>query len=538
MNEVYYRKWRPLRLDEIVGQSAIVHTLKQAVKQDRIAHAYLFCGPRGTGKTSTARIFAKVVNCLNPQEGEPDNSCEICKASNEGRALDLIEIDGASNRRIDDIRNLRERIHYVPNESTYKVYIIDEVHMLTPEAFNALLKTLEEPPKHAILIFATTEPNKIPLTIISRCQRFDFRRIRPEIIVARLQKLCVDENVEVETEVLPIVSRLAEGSLRDAENLLEQLVVSYGSKVKEDDVRDLLGMAGDESALALTSSIILGNVTDGLTTINNIVEQGNDLRKFLRATMEYLREILLINSGVSRPANYDENVGIQLKVLSNATTTTKLIRDIKIFAEVSKYKDIISPLPLELALVQSVTETQTTLINNGPTDPIIENKIHSLENPSEQAIKSPAIQTNLNTVTKPSSNAKQTTSKSTTEQDPVDLQWKEITRALRQIGTKFKVGALLNGSRDRRIADGFLTVSFSHRSHVERMQQELDNPEVRKAVNEQISKILGGMYQIALSEFDTKNSPSGKNRDSAGHLIRAAQAMGAQIVEQKEDIPS
>ena len=190
MSEVFYRKWRPQRLDQVVGQEATTQTLRQAVSLERVAHAYLFCGPRGTGKTSTARILARAVNCLSPQEGEPDNDCQICRSMNEGRALDLIEIDAASNRGIDDIRALSEKIHFTPNEARYKVYIVDEVHMLTEYAYNALLKTLEEPPAHAILVLATTEPHKVPLTIVSRCQRFDFRRIPLERMVDKLAEIC------------------------------------------------------------------------------------------------------------------------------------------------------------------------------------------------------------------------------------------------------------------------------------------------------------------------------------------------------------
>ena len=190
MSEVFYRKWRPRRFDQVVGQEAATQTLRNAVALGRVAHAYLFCGPRGTGKTSTARILAKAVNCLSPQEGEPDDQCEMCASINEARALDLIEIDAASNRGIDDIRNLRDKVRFAPNEARYKIYIIDEAHMLTEPAFNALLKTLEEPPQHAIFVLATTEAHKIPLTIISRCQRFDFRRISLETAERRLAQLC------------------------------------------------------------------------------------------------------------------------------------------------------------------------------------------------------------------------------------------------------------------------------------------------------------------------------------------------------------
>jgi len=214
MSEVLYRKWRPGTMSTLLGQDHVTHTLKQAVIRNRLAHAYLFCGPRGTGKTSTARILAKAVNCVAPVDGEPDNSCHICLSINESRSLDLIEIDAASNRRIADVRDLTEKIHYSPSESKFKIYIIDEVHMLTNEAFNALLKTLEEPPAHALLILATTEVEKIPLTIVSRCQRFDFRRVSIDTICQKLQNLCDSEDVTIEKSALELIATKSTGSLR------------------------------------------------------------------------------------------------------------------------------------------------------------------------------------------------------------------------------------------------------------------------------------------------------------------------------------
>ena len=297
MAEVYYRKWRPKSLGEVVGQDAITKTLRQAVAQERIAHAYLFCGTRGTGKTSTARILAKAINCLSPQDGEPDNECHICVSINEARSLDLIEIDAASNRGIDDIRELSDKVRFSPSESRYKIYIIDEVHMLTEPAFNALLKTLEEPPAHAVFILATTEAHKVPLTIISRCQRYDFRRIPIEQMVGKLGDIGDQEGIEVSDEALHLIARIANGGLRDAENLLEQVVVSYGSPVSEEDVRQLLGLGGDEIALKLMEHVIGKAVREGIAAINGASEQGTDLRQLLRGALDYMRALLLIKTG-------------------------------------------------------------------------------------------------------------------------------------------------------------------------------------------------------------------------------------------------
>ncbi|MEA3253543.1 MAG: DNA polymerase III subunit gamma/tau, partial [Chloroflexota bacterium] len=220
-SQVLYRKWRPQALSEVVGQEPVTETLRHAVESGKIGHAYLFCGPRGTGKTSTGRILAKAVNCPNQKEGEPCNNCDMCRSITEGRALDVIEIDAASNRGIDEVRSLREKANYAPGPARYKVYIVDEVHMLTEAASNALLKTLEEPPGHVIFILATTEPHKVIATIVSRCQRFNFRRLSQTAVTGKLELICQKEGVRIEAESLRLIARAATGSLRDAENILQ-----------------------------------------------------------------------------------------------------------------------------------------------------------------------------------------------------------------------------------------------------------------------------------------------------------------------------
>src|SRR3990172_2163035 len=220
-SQVFYRKWRPQTLADVVGQEPVTQTLRNALSTSRISHAYLFCGPRGTGKTSTARILAKAVNCLTNGKGEPCNTCSMCQAITETRALDVIEIDAASNTGVDDIRNLREKVNYAPNQARYKVYIIDEVHMLTNSAANALLKTLEEPPPHIIFVLATTEAHKILPTILSRCQRFDFRRLSQADVISKLTRICQTEGIHLEPETLRLIARSATGSLLDAQNLLQ-----------------------------------------------------------------------------------------------------------------------------------------------------------------------------------------------------------------------------------------------------------------------------------------------------------------------------
>ena len=295
--EVLYRKWRPQTFHEVVGQETVTTTLRNAVRAGRVGHAYLFSGPRGTGKTSTGRILAKAVNCLDPQGGEPCNRCEACVSITEGRCLDVVEIDAASNRGIDDIRNLRERVGYAAGTVRRKVYIIDEVHMLTDPASNALLKTLEEPPPHVMFVLATTELHKVLPTIISRCQSFNFRRLGLSSVVSKLETVAGQEGVHASENSLVLVARAAGGSLRDAENLLQQLVASHGVDLAEEEVRAALGVADRSLVLQLVSQIVTRDVEAALRAVHAASQSGMDLRHFGRETVCLLRSLLLIRSG-------------------------------------------------------------------------------------------------------------------------------------------------------------------------------------------------------------------------------------------------
>jgi DNA polymerase-3 subunit gamma/tau len=353
-SQVFYRKWRPQTLAEVVGQEPVTTTLANALTTGRVAHAYLFCGPRGTGKTSTGRILAKAVNCLNSNGGEPCNACAMCQASNEGRALDLIEIDGASNRGIDEIRDLREKINFAPNAARYKVYIIDEVHMLTEPAFNALLKTLEEPPPHAIFILATTEIQKVPLTILSRCQRFDFRRLRNSDTANKLRDICEQEGIEPEPQALEMIAKSATGSLRDAENLLEQIILNYGPRFGLDQVNEKLGISTDSRIQQLAEQVLTGDIPAGLATINNVSADGIDLRQFHHGLVEYMRDLLMVKAGVQDAADLPAEELAAMKQLVSSVSMADLARAIKLMAQADFRADPQSTLPLELALVDSV----------------------------------------------------------------------------------------------------------------------------------------------------------------------------------------
>lgn len=294
---VYARKWRPQKFDDVVAQEHITTTLKNSIKLNRIAHAYIFAGPRGIGKTSTARIFAKALNCEKGPTPIPCNECTPCKEITGGNSMDVLEIDGASNRGIEQIRNLRENVKFIPSGGKYKIYIIDEVHMLTPEAFNALLKTLEEPPPHVKFIFATTRPEKVLPTILSRCQRFDFRRI-PEIkIVETLKDICEKEKVKIEENALYTIAKASDGSLRDAESTLDQLVSLYQRKIESEDVTKLLGMVPQEIIFNFVNNIKEGNTSDAIRLINDLVIEGKDIAKFTNDLCEHFRNMLIVKVG-------------------------------------------------------------------------------------------------------------------------------------------------------------------------------------------------------------------------------------------------
>ena len=544
MSEVFYRKWRPQTLGKVVGQEPVTQTLRQAVTLGRIAHAYLFCGPRGTGKTSTARILAKAVNCLSPHDGEPDNECTMCRAINEGRALDLIEIDAASNRGIDDVRNLNDKVRFAPNEARYKVYIVDEVHMMTEPAFNALLKTLEEPPEHAIFVLATTEAHKVPPTIISRCQRFDFRRIPSELIVEKLGEVCGEEGIEASPEALALIARMAKGSLRDAENLLEQAALSYGSPLGEGQVRDLLGLHGDEVALELVQHLIGKSVPEGLTVISRVVGEGGDLGQLYRGVMEHLRGVLLVRAGAETSLGYPNDAMALITSLANDISMEHLLHTIRVFGKVDLRRDSFSALPLELAVVESATVAPPVVQETRP--PVAVNR----ELPRASASPSPSLPRPGTPAPSPNDRPDRSTSRRDSQSEirtgtpdsvpseplaRLESQWNSILRSLRHTGRRFKLGALLRGCKEREISDGLITLRFPYMSHVERMREELEDPETRRALKDVLRDEMDGPYEVEVSLVDEGSGGRQQSAALRSHLVRAAQAMGARVVDEKEE---
>lgn len=333
-----YRKWRPDNFNDVKGQDHIVKILKNQINSDRIGHAYLFCGTRGTGKTSVAKIFARAVNCEHPADGNPCGECAVCKAIAAGSSLNVIEIDAASNNGVDNIRQIREEVAYRPTEGRYKVYIIDEVHMLSIGAFNALLKTLEEPPAYVIFILATTEAHKIPITIMSRCQRYDFKRISVDTITDRLSELVMAENADVEERALRYIAKMADGAMRDALSLLDQCMAYYVDReLRYEDVLDVLGTVDTEVFSKMLRLVIDGNVTELIKELDELILQGRDLSQFVSDFTWYLRNLLLLRTSPEAETMLDmsaENIE-RLREEAVSTDEDAIMRYIGILSELS-----------------------------------------------------------------------------------------------------------------------------------------------------------------------------------------------------------
>lgn len=336
--QALYRKWRPSEFDEVKGQDHIVTTLKNQINADRVGHAYLFCGTRGTGKTTVAKIFAKAVNCLHPVDGSPCNECEMCKAINSQTSMNVIEIDAASNNGVDNIREIRDEVTYSPTEGRYKVYIIDEVHMLSIGAFNALLKTLEEPPSYVIFILATTEAHKIPITILSRCQRYDFKRITIDTIAGRLSDLIQREGLDVEEKAVHYIARAADGSMRDALSLLDQCVAFYlGERLTYDNVLEVLGAVDTSVFSRMLRCIDGGRFVEAVRLLEEVVIQGRELSQFVLDFIWYMRNLLLVQGSGDLEDILDisaENLAA-LKEEAQTIDNAKIMRYIRVFSELS-----------------------------------------------------------------------------------------------------------------------------------------------------------------------------------------------------------
>ena len=354
---VLARKYRPQNFEELVGQSHITELLRKSIESGRIAHAFLFCGPRGIGKTSTARILAKSLNCQNGPTLKPCGACSACLEIANGNSFDVIEIDGASNRGIDEIRTIRENVKFAPSYGRYKIYIVDEVHMLTTDAFNALLKTLEEPPEHVKFIFATTEVHKVPATILSRCQRFDFKRIQVETIMANLRSICTKENLKANEEALFAIAKASQGSMRDALSVLDQLSALSDKGIEASDVYYMLGMVEIEFLFDLSDALIARSCLKALDTFNQVIERGKDIKQLGKDLTEHFRHLMIVKvGGVSLNGLIDYPSGVKERLAAQAEKITigGILRAIELFIEAQETSRVMDTLrmPLEVAFAK------------------------------------------------------------------------------------------------------------------------------------------------------------------------------------------
>ncbi|NLX62943.1 MAG: DNA polymerase III subunit gamma/tau [Tissierellia bacterium] len=332
MYQALYRQYRPKTFDEVLGQEHVTTTLKNQIISGNIGHAYIFAGTKGTGKTSTAKIFSRAVNCLNPKDGNPCNECEICKGIMDESIMDVIEMDAASNRKIEDIREIRDKVIYPPSKTKYKIYIIDEVHMLTNQAFNALLKTLEEPPKHLIFILATTELQKLPSTIVSRCQRFDFKRLSSKDIIANMQNILNSLNIKVDEKILRLIARNSEGAMRDYLSLLDQLISYNSENLTYAEALEILGIANTELIFSLVDNIKNRRVEEALIAINNIIQEGKDIVQFIKDLIQHYRNLLIAKTSDSafNIMDMDEDMIEEYKNQSSGMTLDYILKSLEV----------------------------------------------------------------------------------------------------------------------------------------------------------------------------------------------------------------
>lgn len=555
-NEVFYRKWRPQRFDEVAGQDHVTQTLRQALRTDRVAHAYLLCGPRGTGKTSTARILAKALNCLEPRDGEPCGACDNCVAVTENRMLDLIEIDAASNRGIDNIRDLRDKARFAPGTGAYKVYVIDEVHQLSGDAFNALLKTLEEPPPHVIFVLATTETHRVPATILSRCQRFDFRRLTNDVVVDKLAEIAGEEDIDTDEEVLSLIARTAYGSLRDAENLLEQLAVSYGSQVTIDQALELLGLGDEESSMELAIAALKSNPKEALEVINREAAKGSDLARLRGGTVDVLRAGLLVKAGVEDALGQSQDALDAMTEAGRGVSLEKLLRIVSELEKADFRQNPSSPLPLEIAILNAMSEqpaaaaapaiaappapvpTRSPIAPAGPAPtrrPQPAPPQQAAPRQPQQSAPPPGgapqpVASNAATQPPPPEPAQQPARPA---RAPQDERWASVIRELsRTKGAQFNLGALLRAVGEAELSGDTLSISFRQESMEERVVNELADPRGRNPIETAVENAYGVKLKVVVAGRDPNGAARKTTTAMDSHIVRAAVTMGARIVDE------
>ena len=511
-----YREWRPKTFDDVVGQEHITTTLKNEIINDRIAHAYLFCGTRGTGKTSTAKVMAKALNCLNLQDGEPCNECEMCKKINEGLAIDVTELDAASNNGIDKIRDIIDDTKYPPQEAKYKVYIMDEVHMLSVGAVNAFLKTLEEPPKNVIFILATTDPQKLPITILSRCQRFDFKRINHKEVSARLRRITEAQNIDCEDKSLDLIARVCDGAMRDALSILDQAIAMGENEIDYNDLVSILGLVTNEYLFDITNSIIERNIEKSMIIVDKLVYSGKDMQLFIKDLIAHFRNLLMIKVTTNPEEVLDmslENITL-VREQGRKIRVEEIMRDIRILqeAEANSKMSKQSRLYLELSIIKMCkieydTSNEVILSRMNRLEEDLKNgKVQIVSNSSVD--ESENYSNNTGTIRNDSNQKREATSSKKIENkisgngeavnegfnteskltiDDVARAWAEILEMFKAKRARIIHASLITG-KPYSFKNGVLTIGFNEL--YSQSKPRLENQQYRETVNEIFSKVL------------------------------------------------
>ena len=570
MSQALYRKWRPHLWDEVIGQEHVVHTLQNAIRSGRVGHAYLFSGPRGTGKTTSARLLAKAVNCLAQDPAQrPCDQCAHCQAVNDGRFLDLIEIDAASNTSVDDVRQLRDTINFSPAQGQYKVYIIDEVHMLSTAAFNALLKTLEEPPPHAIFILATTEVHKIPATVLSRCQRHEFRRIPVQLIAGYLRQMCQQEGIAVSEDALVLIARQSTGAMRDAISLLDQLA-STGEQITLATAQAVLGTATSQSVVELVEAVLNRQADAGLGCIHQALDGGTDPRQLARQVVDYLRSVLLIKMGSPDQVDATSEMRQQMTAQANRFEAAELLECIRLFnTAASEVRGGWQPsLLLELAVAESVAPRRAA----APAAAALPAAV-----PAAQAIPAAAVQAPppaaaipkpeprepqvlLQTRSAPAHTSRPEpraappeqgapparpaagaeppqprppeaagTSAARVDMAAIQQNWGRIINAGKSL--RVNLGGLLNSCTLVAIKDGALVIGFT----TELLKEKMEAGDNLRMARQAILKVTGQDVVVMCTVTGNKSGPSGSDLgvESDG-IVGTALNMGGQIVQKSK----
>ncbi len=539
MTQALYRKWRPHLWEEVVGQDPIVQTLRNSIRLGKLRHAYLFSGPRGTGKTTTARLLAKAFNCLSEDpSNRPCDKCAHCLAVNENAYIDLIEIDAASNTSVEDVRKMREKIGLSPSQGKFKVYIIDEVHMLSTAAFNALLKTLEEPPEHSIFILATTEINKIPATVLSRCQRYEFRRIPVNHIVVQLEKIVQKESLQISSDALVLIARQATGSLRDAISLLDQLT-SSGEAVDLQSAQEILGTSASQAVIDLAFSVVDKNAVNGLTALHGALDGGTDPRQFARQLVDHFRGILLILLGNTEQVDASPDQKQVMQVQSSRSDARSLVEYIRLFnAAASDNRNSWQPfLALEMALAQAVAYTPEATTPEtrmplpvGSKNPAISNSPEKVESKPVSKATTPSRSEPKTTTKNTQGEVVQNSSPASKDDDAEEVlrQWEKIRSAVKR--QRPQTEALLNSCKVRRIQDGRLVLGFDGELLRSKMEADDNISTTRQAVKD----ITGIEIEIVCTVVSAKAAsiPQDLGAEPDG-IVSAAVNAGGKIIHKE-----